>query len=84
MIGAEAHARFGSESEPVAFHHRTRFLFGLLREAGLNDDRARLKNVKVKGGSALCIALASSLLPQSVIEKLMALLNTDEEPKWYG
>jgi hypothetical protein len=85
----QAQLRFGSEDEPDAFHHRTRFLFGLLADAGLSGGRARFRNVKVDGGgSALCIALASNkddstMPPQDKIEKLKSLIGTDEPPKWY-
>jgi hypothetical protein len=87
---AQARLRFATDDEPDAFHHRTRFLFGLLAEAGLSGGRAQFKNVKFDGGSALCIALASNssesamiLPPQVKIEKLKSLLGTDEPPKWY-
>jgi hypothetical protein len=87
---AEAQSRFGSDDEPDAFHHRTRFLFGLLAEAGLSSGRAQLRNVKFDGGSALCIALASNSNesamippPQDKIEKLKSLLGTDKSPRWY-
>jgi hypothetical protein len=87
---AQAQSRFGSDDEPDAFHHRTRFLFGLLSEAGLSGGRAQLRNVKFDGGSALCIALASNsnesamiLPPQDRVEKLKSLLGTDKPPAWY-
>jgi len=61
----------------------------LLVEAGLRG-RARLRNVKVVGGTSLCIGLASNmsdsamkLPPQEAVDKLKELLGIDEPPKWY-
>jgi len=86
---AEAQARFCSPNETPAMYHRTRFLFGLVAEAGLGGV-AHFRNVKFRGRSALCVALASNksesamILPaQEKIEKLKTLLGTEEPPKWY-
>jgi hypothetical protein len=69
--------------------YRARVTFGLLVEAGLRG-RARLRNVKVDGGTRLCISLASNmsesamkLPPQEEVNKLKELLGIDGPPKWY-
>jgi hypothetical protein len=86
---AQAQARFGSPNERSTFNQRTRFIYSLLNESGLRG-HSRLRNVKVEGGSRLCITLASNsskremeLPPQENVDKLKALLGTDEPPKWY-
>jgi hypothetical protein len=85
----QAQARFGSLDGESRMSHRTRFLFGLLADAGLSR-RALFRNVKFDGDSALCIALASNrsesemkLPAQEKVDKLKALIGTDEPPKWY-
>lgn len=68
---------------------RTRFLFPLIADTGLSG-RARLRNVRVDGGTAHCIAVAANtsksdmkLPPQEKVDKLMGLLGTNEPPKCY-
>jgi hypothetical protein len=85
----QAQERFCSPGEQSCMHHRTRFLFELLIAAGLSG-HAMLKNVKLNSRSALCITLASNnskstmkLPSQEKIDKLKALLGTDEPAKWY-
>jgi hypothetical protein len=81
-------ARFGAEGVSE-FSQRLRFFYSLIMDSGLSG-RATLKNVKLHRDSGLCIALASNaserstkLPPQAKIDKLKALLGTDEPPKWY-
>src|ERR1700674_1999085 len=85
----QAQERFCSPGEKSCMHHRTRFLFELLADAGLRG-HAMLRNVKLNSRSALCIALASNssesameLPSQEKINKMKMLLGTDEPPKWY-
>jgi len=67
---AEAQARFCSPNETPAMSHRTRFLFGLVAEAGLSR-LAHFRNVKFRGGSALCVALASNKSESAMILKAL-------------
>ncbi|GLB38254.1 hypothetical protein LshimejAT787_0501190 [Lyophyllum shimeji] len=80
---------FGTESEGDKADTILRCVIDLMARAGITM-HGRYVGVLVKGEVQRCIAIACDdpcdplpLPPRELIERLMEVLHTDQEPRWY-